>query len=189
MNAHSKEHGIGVDVPLNNQILPFFVVGQSYLDRQGEYLVTSITGDQISYKRADGQEHRADARLKAHIQRSVLAEQKAPTPFREMAQANGDPGPFQQGILQEVFWWIAQIVRERATEADDWISHDSLVSALIAHPDAGPLLNQRSERDPEWFASDYIAFYSREWTLGRPRHADTIERTKIGGDWAYRARS
>lgn len=170
-----------------------FVIGETYLDRQGEYVVTDVQGDEIRFKRPDGSEQTADATLKARIHNNVLANVNGPLLPKGINRHGINARPAQSGILEQMFWCIAEIIEAYSNTTTDYMAHDSLADALVQHSYAGPLLKQRSGADserksPSWFASDYVAFYSREWTLGRPRHAERFERKKIDGNWAYRVR-
>ena len=55
-----------------------FEIGQTYLDRCGEYTVLSINGDEITIEYADGRRKTQNAKLKAQIHRSVIATSQVP---------------------------------------------------------------------------------------------------------------
>ena len=53
-----------------------FEVGQTYADRDGDYTVISIDGDQITIEYVDGRRKTQDAKLKAQIHRSVMVSRR-----------------------------------------------------------------------------------------------------------------
>jgi hypothetical protein len=172
---------------------PPFMIGETYRDRIGEYIVTSTDGEYVHFDRPDGRKGREKARTKADIYRNIMIETNTRLASRQRAEFDIGYRSTKSGILEEMYWFIAEIIEEQSKLTTDYILHDSIADALTKHEYGGPLLKQRSERDPdgmsaEWFASDYVAFYSKEWTEGRPRHADRFQRTKIRSKWAYRVR-
>ncbi len=174
-----------------SKLPPPFIVGETYLDRDGEYLVTDIFGNDIEIQRPNGKRLKQDGRTKANIHRSILADLKSVRVQSNGARSEIGPRPKRAGILEEMYWCIAEIIEQKSKSTTEYIRHGDLAEALTTHSYAGPLIAYRSAhdaKDPSWFASDYVAFYSKEWTEGKPRYADRFERTNIGGKWAYRVR-
>jgi hypothetical protein len=52
---------------MDSKLAPPFIKGETYFDREGEYVLTSIVRENIEYKRPDGQIERKDAQTKANI--------------------------------------------------------------------------------------------------------------------------
>ncbi|MDQ2777191.1 MAG: hypothetical protein M3Y57_20075 [Acidobacteriota bacterium] len=174
-----------------DKLPPPFVIGETYVDRESEYVVTAVDGEDIEFVRPDGTNGRNNARIKATIHRNMITEIRAPRAPGNRAGIYGWHRPTKGGILEEMYSFIAEIIERQSEVTTDYIPHDDIAGALIKQEYGGPLLRQRSEddaRDAAWFASDYVAFYSKEWTEGRPRHAEQFERKKIRGKWAYRVR-
>lgn len=174
---------------MSAKLPPPFIVGGSYFDRRGEYVVVSVDHDEILFRRPDGSEQKGNARIKANIHRSILTELQASRSSSKLRVAGMNGRPTKGGILEEMFWCIAEVIQQQSELTADYVLHDEITAALMRHEYAGPLLEQRADHDeraPAWFASDYVAFYSKEWTEGRPRHADRLERKRIRGKWAYR---
>jgi len=65
---------------MNDRFPPPFVVGQKYLDRQGEYTVTAANEQKVTIERPDGRSTIEDAIFKARIYRNIVMER------------GGDPG-------------------------------------------------------------------------------------------------
>jgi hypothetical protein len=61
----------------DGQLPPPFLVGQNYLDREGEYTVISTEGDRITIERPDGRRTIQDAILKSQIHRNIVIERDA----------------------------------------------------------------------------------------------------------------
>lgn len=59
---------------ISDKLLPPFIVGETYLDRDGEYKVIAVAGDKLTIERADGSRAVQDVALKARIHRGVLAD-------------------------------------------------------------------------------------------------------------------
>ena len=53
---------------------PPFVVGQTYLDRQGEYTVIAVNDDRVTIDRPDGRRTTEDATFKARVHRNIVIE-------------------------------------------------------------------------------------------------------------------
>ena len=176
-----------------SKLPPPFLVGETYVDRGGEYVVIAVEHDEIVFKRSDGREERAKIQVKANIHRNIIMETAVRSQSNNSHGSRLDSRSVKGGILEEMYGFIAEIIEEHSRTNADYILHDSVTEALTNHKSAGPLLKQRSERELGeksivWFASDYLVFYSKEWTEGRPRYADRFERKKIQGKWAYRVR-
>ncbi len=52
---------------ISDKLLPPFIVGETYLDRDGEYKVIAVAGDKLTIERADGSRAVQDVSLKARI--------------------------------------------------------------------------------------------------------------------------
>jgi hypothetical protein len=59
-----------------------FIVGERYIDRRGEYLVTGINGKRLIYRYDDGTEATGLIEDKARIYRNILAERRAVHPYQ-----------------------------------------------------------------------------------------------------------
>ena len=75
-NAATRFSSVGVismDDPGDAPHLPApFVVGERYLDRNGEYVVVAVSGSQVTVEHADGRRSVGDVVIKARIHRGVL---------------------------------------------------------------------------------------------------------------------
>ncbi len=86
---------------------------------------------------------------------------------------------------------IARGVRELGV-SQDFVEHDRLVSWMLTDPEASAHLAARASvpgesKSPAWFAGNAVAFFAREWSLGRNPWVAGHERTRVAGKWAYRS--
>jgi hypothetical protein len=59
-----------------------FIVGETYLDRRGEYEVRRVDGSRMTIRYADGKEETADVAIKARIYQNILSEQTSLHPHQ-----------------------------------------------------------------------------------------------------------
>lgn len=87
---------------------PPFLVGETYLDREGEYVVLAVAGKRLTLQRPDGPVVEADTALKARIHRNMVAESRGRVRSRSaatLALRHGD------GLAITV--WLPIAVRSR----------------------------------------------------------------------------
>jgi hypothetical protein len=127
---------------------PPFMVGETYLDRQGEYVVVAVTGGRITLRREDGRQVEADASVKARIHRNLLAEH-GEHPTLQNRKIRFEGRRVVGFRLSEVFPVIAATIRSLSATRDDFVNHEDLVAALVGHPELKAVLTQLAQRDPQ----------------------------------------
>jgi len=134
---------------------PPFVVGETYLDREGEYVVISIAGNDITYERTDGRQLHADAELKARIHRNMQLELGDHRSFRGRRIRFDGRRPVGF-TFSEVFPLVASEIRSRSKSRQEFVTHEELVATLIEHPELRLVLEQLEEHDPTGKASSMV---------------------------------
>lgn len=89
---------------VDDSLPPPFVIGQTYFDRNGEYTVVSIVGDDLTIERADGSRAIQSLQTKARVHRNVVAD-------RRNVVAELDPREKRTGVTIERARMITQILR------------------------------------------------------------------------------
>lgn len=174
---------------MTQELPPPFVVGDTYLDRDGEYVVIAATGDRVTFQREDGRQFEADAAVKARIHRNLLAEQGQHPTLRDR-KIRFEGRSLIGFRFSEVFPVIAATIRAHSAGEEDFVTHEELVAALLSHPELSPVLDQLEEHDPQrkpasWWASNMVAWFSQVFTTGRSEWEDQFTRQKLDGNWAY----
>src|SRR5882762_10179489 len=112
-----------------------FVVGETYADRRGEYKVISLEGKRVELEYKDGTRSIGDVEIKARIQQNILLEQNARHPI----QAPRPPHSRREEHYfnhADVFPIIAEIIESLSGPSRDYVTHDRIVEAMLAHPKA-----------------------------------------------------
>ena len=94
--------------------------------------------------------------------------------------------------LNDVFPNIERIIREETSADGDFIPHGDLAAGFLGDALCRVLIDSASRingQTSEWNASNMLAFFSHWYTRGKKVNAETIERQKIAGTWAYRSTS
>ena len=171
---------------------PPFIVGETYLDRNGEYTVISVTGNQLEFGRADGTRATGNAEIKGQIHRNILSERGKGHVLggARVSFVGNKPVGFSQS---EVFPIIASVIERHSMCSKEYMEHDNLVAALLERPELRPLLDRLAELDPEhrkisWWASNMVQWFSQAITVGRSDWDRRFERRLLNGCWAYRVR-
>lgn len=94
----------------------------------------------------------------------------------------------------DIFPVIARIIGETHGSRGEFVTHDEIVSGLLADPEAAPIIgsarDQSSEpHTAEWIAHNMVAWFSQRITIGESHWAEQFERKKIAGKWAYLPKS
>jgi hypothetical protein len=84
----------------------------------------------------------------------------------------------------EVFPIIARIAASQ--NSADYMSHRDIAGALVRDPEARAILD-REGGNVDQRASNMVAWFSQQFTVGRNPWAPFFERTRRGGAYAYRA--
>ena len=61
---------------VDDSLPPPFVIGHTYFDRNGEYTVVSIVGDDLTIERADESRAVHGLQIKARVHRNVVADRR-----------------------------------------------------------------------------------------------------------------
>lgn len=171
---------------------PPFAVGETYLDRDGEYTVISVKGNRLEFERVDGSRGTGDIDMKAQIHRNILSERGKGHLLRE-ARISFVGNKAVGFSHSEVFPIIASVIERHSMSSKEYMEHGSIVTALLDNPELRPLLDQLAERDPQrktisWWASDMVAWFSKTITERRSEWDCRFEREQINECWAYRVR-
>jgi hypothetical protein len=93
----------------------------------------------------------------------------------------------------EVFPLIARLIVRAPTDASGFVDHDTLVAALLSDGEAGPIVARASTssslRDVRAVASNMVAWFSQQITVGSSPWSEFFYREKRGRAWAYRPRA
>ncbi len=166
---------------MNAQRPPLFIVGQTYMDREGDYMVITIVGDRVICERPNGERCEGNASVKARIHQNILSEQGAnhastSLRHRKISFSGNRPRGFTH---KEVFPLIAEMINAYANISPEYFEHDDLASMLPAHPDLGSLFDQLVALDPQgksmtWWASNMLDFFSKVWTIRSPHGSSAL---------------
>lgn len=90
-------------------------------------------------------------------------------------------------VFPVIFRLIAAAFRDRP----DWVRHDELARRLLLDLEGRAIVEtaRNSSADPQpraWYASNMVAWFSQQITVGRSDWSRTLERSRIDGAWAYR---
>lgn len=91
----------------------------------------------------------------------------------------------------DVFPIIARVIGEAAQPHRSYVPAHEIAARLVQDREARPLIElaqeQLEEPHPlEWLAGNMVAWFSQRITVGESEWGRSIERKKIGGQWAYR---
>jgi len=94
----------------------------------------------------------------------------------------------------DIFPAIARIIAHSFESSGDFVTHETIVAALLNDSEAAPIIAHATEQSPEphtsdWMAHNMAAWFSQRITVGGSDWAQRFERTKINGKWAYRPKS
>ena len=172
---------------MTQQSSQLFVVGETYADRRGEYRVISLEGNRIELEYKDGTRSSGDVEIKARIHQNILLEQHA----RHLVQAPRPAYLRGRGITcfshADVFPIMAEIIESHSESSADYVTHDGIVAAMLAHPKARLFLDRCPNDKPrEWWALDMVAFFSKVYTEGRSPWQSRFKRTEIDEKYAYK---
>jgi hypothetical protein len=157
-------------VTMTAQLPPPFELDETYIDRDGLYTVIAIEGDTLVIKRPSGERSLAPAALKARIHRNIVADRDRPA--RRATTRARHRGPSESGFtLGEVLPIVAQTIEALSHSTEGFARHRDIVAVLVANPTLRPLIERLAAEDPgakpgEWWASNFLQFFSKEITLG-----------------------
>jgi hypothetical protein len=169
---------------------PQFLVGETYRDTNGCYVVTEFDGTTVSYKYtdgkfADGKEREGDAEIKWRIECNFrLGATFSSSAFRSPSSTGG-AGFFTHA---EAFPIVANVIEKYSQTHPDFMVHREIVQALVREPQAQAIAERRLDKSANWCAGQMVAWFSKVFTDGRSEYDGRFERTKIGSYWAYRVR-
>ena len=91
----------------------------------------------------------------------------------------------------DVFPVIARIIGEAHQQYGGYVTHREITARLVEDRESRPLIEQvRRERDdspsPEKVAGNMVAWFSQRITVGESEWGQSVERTKLEGQWAYK---
>ena len=93
----------------------------------------------------------------------------------------------------EVFPLIARLIVRAPADESGFVEHEVIVSALLADADGEAAVSRAmaasSLRDYRSVASNMIAWFSQQITVGRSRWGEFFDRERRGGAWAYRPKT
>jgi hypothetical protein len=93
----------------------------------------------------------------------------------------------------EIFPLIARLILRAPPDADGFVSHGALVSALLEDGE-GSAVVERARTASSWgddrsAASNMVAWFSQQITVGRSPWSDFFDRERRAGSWAYRPKT
>lgn len=93
----------------------------------------------------------------------------------------------------EVFPLIARLITRIPGDASGFVNHDAIVTAILADPEgAGIVARARTTAawsDDRGAASNMLAWFSQQITVGRSPWADFFDREQRNSAWAYRPKT
>lgn len=97
---------------------------------------------------------------------------------------------FQHG---EAFPLIARAIAIFASGKDRFVTHDEVVAALLSDPE-GATLAADARASAKWetdrqAASNMVAWFSQQITVGESPWVQFFDRKRVGGAWAYRPKT
>lgn len=154
-----------------------FVVGETYQDRVGTYKVISIVGDDLVYEYADGirKEHSVEAKWRIH--QNMFSEQNPKYPYGEFWR------------YEEVAPIFAEVIRTYGEKHRDFMNHDKIVTAFIAHSQGQHILSRpHDDRPNSYWVGVMKAHFSKKYNNGKSEYDDCFEPRKTGEHYDYRVR-
>lgn len=93
----------------------------------------------------------------------------------------------------EVFPLIARLIVRAPADAGGFVEHDAIVSALLADAEGESVVRRAAAAsalpDHRGVASNMVAWFSQQITVGRSLWAEFFDRERRGGAWAYRPKT
>ena len=90
----------------------------------------------------------------------------------------------------EVFPVIAESIQKIFKETQDWVTHDQLVGALMAHPETKNLIDTAPGRgcslSDEHLAANMVAWFSARFEAKTNEYQNAFEPTKVAGKYAFK---
>jgi hypothetical protein len=171
---------------MTQRLSPFFVVGQTYADRLGEYRVISLKDNRIVFEYTDGRRSEGNARQKKLIYKNILLEKRSPRPIQTRNSLRSYHQNAHGFTQSDTFPIIAEIIEHLFEESRAYVTHDAIVDRLLKHPEAAAILSYCPKNEStEWWASNMVSWFSQAFRVGRSDWNNRFERKKIDGKWAY----
>ena len=89
----------------------------------------------------------------------------------------------------EVFPYIAQVIRDRCADVDDFVTHGEIVEDLLTHREARgrieDAIHKKGHAASDW-AHWMVQSFSAAITESRSPYQDAFERKRVEDRWAYR---
>src|SRR6478609_4413428 len=94
----------------------------------------------------------------------------------------------------EVFPIIAHIIEQQFQQHQRYITSHEIAAQLVQDDAAKPFIQhaqsqQQKNWSPERIATNMVAWFGQQITVGKLPWKDQFERTKIDGRWAYRPKA
>jgi hypothetical protein len=169
---------------------PNFILGETYHDNNGPYLVTGFDGTTISYKyiagaHADDKERTGNAEIKWRIECNL---RRGPTPLFSSSGSSASSDGAGFFTHAEAFPIVANVIETYSQTHADFMVHETIIEALLKTPEAQRIAARRPDRTPRWCAGQMVAWFSKVFTDGRSDWEGRFERKRISAKWAYRVR-
>jgi hypothetical protein len=154
-----------------------FEVGEAYRDQRGTYRVVSVEDNRVVYDYGDGVRREGDAETKWRIHHNLVSEQNPVYPEGEFWR------------YEEVAPIFAEIIRAYGEKHRDFMTHNKMVAAFIAHREGQAILSRPHDERPNlYWVGVMKAHFSKKYNNGKSEYDDYFEPREIGGDYAYRVR-
>ena len=172
---------------MTEQMPPPFIIGETYEDWDGPYKVISFSDSRVTFERPDGSQGSGTIEGKAMICRNVRLERQHPELPRNQKSPSGRPRSAYPAY-EEVTPIVAEVIEKHSRRSRDYLTHTRMVEALLAHPEARPVIDGLSdEKTPEGRAGVIIAFFGKEYFEGRRGWRERFEQTQTR-PYGYRVR-
>jgi len=166
-----------------------FVIGESYRDHRGTYRVIAVEENRLVYDYGDGIQQTGDAETKWRIHRNMLLAERLPYRAAPPSQRSRSSSGEEFWSYEEVAAIFAEAIRAYAENHKDFMRHEKIVTAFMAHPEGRRILERRQDERPnEYWVGVMKAHFSRKYNSGRSEWGDSFEPKIISGAYAYRVR-
>jgi hypothetical protein len=154
---------------MTQQIPPPFIIGETYEDWDGPYKVISFSESSVEFERPDRSQGSGTIEGKAMIYRNVLLKRKHPELLRNQKSPLGQYKSAYP-TYEEVTPIVAEVIEKHSKRSRDYMTHASIVEALLSHPEARHVIDGISdEKTLEGRAGVIPAFFGKQYFEGRWR--------------------
>ena len=153
-----------------NRYIHSFAVGESYRDLIGTYKVISINENRLTYDYGNGIPQTGDAETKWRIYRNNFLSKQSPPPTPRSSKTLRSANEEKFWDYNEVAPIFAEIITAYGKRHKDFMTHENIVTAFMAHPEGKRILDRpHDERPNQYWVGVMVqpGYYRREVRVGR----------------------